>query len=117
MQRGDRSLHETDGPRFGVVEHPHQCDQPGFYSGNAVKKMDEGILLRSDPADFSSPILRQGTPQDIANAALFLASEQSGFMTGQTIAVDGGTSIQARPFSKDGKPAVTPESWKAKNHQ
>jgi 3-oxoacyl-[acyl-carrier protein] reductase len=90
---------------------------PASILGTPVKKMDEGILLRRDPVDFSSPILRQGTPQDIADAALFLASKQSSFMTGQTIAVDGGMSIQARPFSKDGKPAVTPESWKAKNHQ
>ena len=35
-------------------------------------------------------IKRVETPQDLANFALFLASEESGFITGQSIAVDGG---------------------------
>jgi 3-oxoacyl-[acyl-carrier protein] reductase len=33
---------------------------------------------------------RIGTPQDIAKLAVFLASDDSSFITGQTIAVDGG---------------------------
>jgi len=36
------------------------------------------------------PIARWGTPEDCANAALFLASEASGWITGQTIDVSGG---------------------------
>lgn len=36
---------------------------------------------------------RRGTVDDIANAVAFLASESSGFITGQTLAVDGGLSI------------------------
>ena len=36
------------------------------------------------------PIRRVGTPRDIANAALFLASDESGFMTGAEMVVDGG---------------------------
>lgn len=36
------------------------------------------------------PWPRFGEPQDVANAALFLASEESVFITGQVIAVDGG---------------------------
>ncbi|MBN8933681.1 MAG: SDR family oxidoreductase [Rhizobium pusense] len=39
------------------------------------------------------PIGRLGTPFDIANGALFLASEQSGFITGQTIVIDGGQTL------------------------
>jgi NAD(P)-dependent dehydrogenase (short-subunit alcohol dehydrogenase family) len=35
-------------------------------------------------------LARLGTPQDIANAVLFLASEESSFLTGQVIRVDGG---------------------------
>jgi NAD(P)-dependent dehydrogenase (short-subunit alcohol dehydrogenase family) len=38
------------------------------------------------------PVGRKGTPLDQANAALFLASEQSAFITGLTIPVDGGTA-------------------------
>ncbi|HTQ70084.1 MAG TPA: 3-oxoacyl-ACP reductase FabG, partial [Acidocella sp.] len=38
----------------------------------------------------SIPLKRLGTPEDIANAALFLASEEAAYITGQTITVDGG---------------------------
>ncbi len=38
----------------------------------------------------SIPMKRLGTPEDIANAALFLASEEAAYITGQSIAVDGG---------------------------
>jgi 3-oxoacyl-[acyl-carrier protein] reductase len=40
------------------------------------------------------PMRRLGVPGDIAPAVLFLASEQAGYLTGQTLAVDGGFSIQ-----------------------
>jgi 3-oxoacyl-[acyl-carrier protein] reductase len=36
------------------------------------------------------PLGRLGRPQDIANAALFLASDDAAFITGQTLSVDGG---------------------------
>lgn len=37
-----------------------------------------------------TPLSRIGTPEDIANAILFLASENASFITGQTLTVDGG---------------------------
>ena len=39
------------------------------------------------------PLKRMGTPQDIASAALFLASDDSQYITGQVIPVDGGMFI------------------------
>jgi 3-oxoacyl-[acyl-carrier protein] reductase len=39
------------------------------------------------------PLKRMGTPQDIANAALFLASDDSVYITGQVLPVDGGMFI------------------------
>lgn len=40
-----------------------------------------------------TPLLRMGTAEDVANLCLFLASENSSFITGQLINVDGGFSI------------------------
>ncbi|HOT22281.1 MAG TPA: SDR family oxidoreductase, partial [Sedimentibacter sp.] len=40
-----------------------------------------------------SPVKRVGLPEDIANAALFLASDDSSFIDGQIIKVDGGFEI------------------------
>jgi NAD(P)-dependent dehydrogenase (short-subunit alcohol dehydrogenase family) len=40
-----------------------------------------------------TPLGRHGQPNEIAGAALYLASDASGFMTGQTMVVDGGYTI------------------------
>jgi NAD(P)-dependent dehydrogenase (short-subunit alcohol dehydrogenase family) len=43
-----------------------------------------------------SPLRRLGTPEDIAHAALFLVSDLAGWITGQTLTVDGGSSVATR---------------------
>ena len=43
-----------------------------------------------------STLLRTGYPQDIAYTSLFLASDESSWITGQNIAVDGGVDVGAR---------------------
>jgi NAD(P)-dependent dehydrogenase (short-subunit alcohol dehydrogenase family) len=40
-----------------------------------------------------TPLRRPGTPAEVAGAAVFLASPAGGFVTGQTLVVDGGTVI------------------------
>jgi len=47
-------------------------------------------LKKSGRTFMNSPIQRLGTPEDIANCALYLASDESSFVTGATFVVDGG---------------------------
>jgi 3-oxoacyl-[acyl-carrier protein] reductase len=45
------------------------------------------------------PLGRLGTPRDVANAVLFLASEEAEYITGTTIVVDGGQTLpEGRDF-------------------
>jgi NAD(P)-dependent dehydrogenase (short-subunit alcohol dehydrogenase family) len=48
-------------------------------------------------AEAELPLRRLGTPNDVAAAVCFLASDEASFVTGQTIYVDGGLTAQARP--------------------
>jgi NAD(P)-dependent dehydrogenase (short-subunit alcohol dehydrogenase family) len=54
------------------------------------KRTADGVMNKrgGDPA--SSPLKRNGTPQEVANAALFLASDLSSFVTGDRILCAGG---------------------------
>jgi 3-oxoacyl-[acyl-carrier protein] reductase len=63
---------------------------PGFTATEMVKAMPEKILstMRSH-----TPLGRLGEPEDIANAYLFLASDQASFITGVVLRVDGGIVV------------------------
>ena len=52
---------------------------------------EEAAKIRQDYANYT-PILRLAQPEELANAALFLASDESSFMTGSDMVVDGGVS-------------------------
>jgi 3-oxoacyl-[acyl-carrier protein] reductase len=47
------------------------------------------------------PIGKLGQPEDIANAMLFLASREAAYITGQTIVVDGGSTLPESPIVLD----------------
>lgn len=42
----------------------------------------------------AQPLPRAGRPEDIANAILWLASDEAGFVTGQSIVIDGGLAVE-----------------------
>jgi len=63
---------------------------PGFIDTDMVKTLPEDIYKERVG---SIKMNRIGTPQDVANCALFLASDLSEYVTGQIIGVDGGMLI------------------------
>ncbi len=60
---------------------------PGFIETEMTGKLDEKVV---DEWRKAIPLKRGGAPEDIANACLFLASDLSGYVTGQVLNVDGG---------------------------
>ncbi|MEN8789270.1 MAG: 3-oxoacyl-[acyl-carrier-protein] reductase [Flavobacteriaceae bacterium] len=60
---------------------------PGFIETEMTERLDEKTVQGWRDA---IPLKRGGTPEDIANACLFLASDLSAYITGQVINVDGG---------------------------
>jgi NAD(P)-dependent dehydrogenase (short-subunit alcohol dehydrogenase family) len=52
---------------------------------------DEAAAIREGYRNYT-PMLRLGHADELANAALFLASDESSFMTGSDMVVDGGVS-------------------------
>jgi NAD(P)-dependent dehydrogenase (short-subunit alcohol dehydrogenase family) len=62
---------------------------PGLILSNMTRAM-QGIEALEQPQLARTPLGRWGTPDDVAPAVLFLASEAAGFVTGHTLCVDGG---------------------------
>lgn len=63
---------------------------PGVIQTDMLNDIDEDII---DTLREETPLMRLGTPEDIANCVLFLASEKSNFITGQVISPNGGFVI------------------------
>lgn len=60
---------------------------PGFIATEMVKAMPEKVIQMMEE---KTPLGRLGKPEDIANAYVFLASEEASFINGTTLSVDGG---------------------------
>ena len=63
---------------------------PGFIATEMTKKLPEQVIKDWVGA---IPLKRVGTPEDVANTCLFLASDLSSFITGQVLTVDGGMTV------------------------
>lgn len=63
---------------------------PGFIATDMTEAMPEEAKEKMTE---TIPLKRIGTPKDIANLAVFLASEKADYITGQVFAVDGGMTI------------------------
>jgi NAD(P)-dependent dehydrogenase (short-subunit alcohol dehydrogenase family) len=79
---------KDSGIRANILS-PGAVDTPIMDSQAATP--EEAAAIRKDYAAYT-PMLRIGRPEELAAAALFLASDESSFMTGSDMLVDGGVS-------------------------
>ena len=63
---------------------------PGFIATPMVQKMPEKVLQQMEN---STSLQRLGKPEDIANAYLFLSSDEASYITGHVLHVDGGITM------------------------
>jgi len=63
---------------------------PGFIATEMVRQMPEAILKTMVER---TPVRRMGEPRDVANAYLFLASDEASFINGAVLSVDGGVVV------------------------
>ncbi|MBN36353.1 MAG: hypothetical protein CMM46_16560 [Rhodospirillaceae bacterium] len=111
------------GPRVGMPGWSHYCASKagvnGFIKAAALEVAHKGVTINGvEPGNIviradgtaearaheakmkqAIPMGYLGQPEDIAHAALYLASDEASYVTGQTIVVDGG---QILPESQDG---------------
>lgn len=63
---------------------------PGFIRTDMTEKLPEAVR---DNAVGQIPLGKMGSPEDVAQAVLFLAEEASDYITGQVLCVDGGMAM------------------------
>jgi meso-butanediol dehydrogenase/(S,S)-butanediol dehydrogenase/diacetyl reductase len=81
---------------------------PGPIGTPALRAMEKRAPEVIDPIKEAIPMGRLGTPQEMANVALFLASDESSFVTGAAFVADGGL------YAHSGMPSLTgirPGGW------
>jgi NAD(P)-dependent dehydrogenase (short-subunit alcohol dehydrogenase family) len=92
----DMQLARNIAAEWGPRNIRANCIAPGLV------RTDFARALWEDPANLKrrtrdTPLKRIGEPDEIAGAAVFLASQAGSFMTGQTMVIDGGVTAGAPP--------------------
>jgi NAD(P)-dependent dehydrogenase (short-subunit alcohol dehydrogenase family) len=72
---------------------------PGYIHSPSAYKLrgsvtDEDTVSKMKKFGYKIPMGRQGTPQDVGELVLFLASDESSYITGSEIVIDGGNILQ-----------------------
>ena len=87
----------------GIIATPLAAGRPNV--------SEEGLAKMKRALGKSQPLGRIGDPEDIARAALWLASDESSFVTGHAQVVDGG-AFAGRPWSKQAEWITAPRPIK-----
>ena len=88
----DMQLARNLAVEFGPHNVRVNCIAPGLIKTDFARALWEDTQLL-EARNAETPLRRIGEPDQIAGAAVFLASPASSFMTGQTIVIDGGVTI------------------------
>jgi NAD(P)-dependent dehydrogenase (short-subunit alcohol dehydrogenase family) len=88
----DMQLARNLAHEFGPYNVRVNCIAPGLIKTDFARALWEDPE-RIEAANKTVPLRRIGEPEEIAGAVVFLASQASSFMTGQTIVLDGGVTI------------------------
>lgn len=83
-------MSKTLAREYGKKNITVNCVAPGFITTNMSDKVPEKLR---EMAKMSIPLNRFGDIDDVANAVGFLASDESGYITGQVLCVDGGLAM------------------------
>lgn len=81
------ALTKTTAKEFGPRGITVNAIAPGFIQTAMTAVLPDTVLKKIEE---QIPLKRQGTPEDVAKLVLFLCSEDSSYITGQVINVDGG---------------------------
>ncbi len=91
MSKNDALLYAKDNIRVNSIH-------PGFIWTPLVEKLakdsPEGVKAFREQLDSHHPIGHVGEPDDIAYGVLYLASDESKFITGAELVIDGGYTAQ-----------------------
>ncbi len=87
---GLRGMTMAMAKEFGLSGITVNCVEPGFIATDMNAAIDEDS--KQALCD-ETPLGRMGTPEEVAAAVVFLASDAAGFITGQVIGVDGGLAV------------------------
>lgn len=92
-----RSMTNQLAGQFGVDNVRFNCISPGAISTpmNEKRIQEEGAAFLEKSIN-QAAMKRMGTPQEVAMTAVFLASDEAAFITGEDIKVDGGLSSLPR---------------------
>lgn len=93
----DFQLARTLAAEYGPHNVRVNCIAPGLIKTDFAKALWQNPTIAA-AHNQTTPLRRMGEPDDIAGAAVFLASRAGAYMTGQSIVIDGGMLI-ADPFS------------------
>lgn len=94
----DMQLARNLAVEWGAANVRVNCLAPGIVKTDMARKLWEAPEAR-DRAVAVYPLGRLGEPEDIAGAAVFLASRAGAWMTGQTLVIDGGMTIAAGSYT------------------